>query len=264
MTEKVSSWNTPRYADTSSLGQGTFEESLEYPEFTRNRDFLMSTQITGNVRAGTCPHGLPPGACPICSGMGGGGNSRTVERKPGELTWSQCYAIGQMMKAQKLAKQEAQTEAVLEAQKTMAQAALRFAANVREMLMKLLPAPVASTILSVSSRVLMPVVRFVQNAFSAVQSALNNVMNALKEKLANISDKLAAVFGELKAAIDKKISDKLKELKKKVFNLFGISETENEEEEKRVEEEKRLFDLKNLKETIFNIKNFEDDDGEEE
>ena len=47
----------------------------------------MSTQITGNVRTGTCPHGLPPGACPICNGMGGGGgSSRVNEHKPGELT----------------------------------------------------------------------------------------------------------------------------------------------------------------------------------
>ena len=28
-----------------------------------------------NNRIGTCPHGLPMGACPICNGMGGGGGS---------------------------------------------------------------------------------------------------------------------------------------------------------------------------------------------
>ena len=25
-------------------------------------------------KIGTCPHGLPMGACPICNGMGGGGS----------------------------------------------------------------------------------------------------------------------------------------------------------------------------------------------
>lgn len=225
----------------------------------------MSTQITGNVRAGTCPHGLPPGACPICSGMGGGGGSRTVERKPGELTWSQCFAIGQMMKARELAKEEAQAEALAQAQKSMAVATAQFAAQMRDLMIKFLPAPVTNALSTVRNNVIMPAVRFIQNTLAAIQTTLNNAFNAVKEKAAEIADKLTAMFGELKAAVEKKISDKLRELKKKLFNLFGLSETENEEEEKRIEEEKRLFDLKNLKETIFNSKEAEEekDDGGE-
>ena len=225
----------------------------------------MSTQITGNVRAGTCPHGLPPGACPICSGMGGGGGSRTVERKPGELTWSQCFAIGQMMKARELAKEEAQAEALAQAQKSMAVATAQFAAQMRDLMIKFLPAPVTNALSTVRNNVIMPAVRFIQNTLAAIQTTLNNAFNAVKEKAAEIADKLTAMFGELKAAVEKKISDKLRELKKKLFNLFGLSETENEEEEKRIEEEKRLFDLKNLKETIFNPKEAEEekDDGGE-
>lgn len=225
----------------------------------------MSTQITGNVRAGTCPHGLPPGACPICSGMGGGGGSRTVERKPGELTWSQCFAIGQMMKARELAKEEAQAEALAQAQKSMAVATAQFAAQMRDLMIKFLPAPVTNALSTVRNNVIMPAVRFIQNTVAAIQTTLNNAFNAIKEKAAEIADKLTAMFGELKAAVEKKISDKLRELKKKLFNLFGLSETENEEEEKRIEEEKRLFDLKNLKETIFNPKEAEEekDDGGE-
>lgn len=225
----------------------------------------MSTQITGNVRAGTCPHGLPPGACPICSGMGCGGGSRTVERKPGELTWSQCFAIGQMMKARELAKEEAQAEALAQAQKSMAVATAQFAAQMRDLMIKFLPAPVTNALSAVHNNVIMPAVRFIQNTVAAIQTTLNNAFNAVKEKAAEIADKLTAMFGELKAAVEKKISDKLRELKKKLFNLFGLSETENEEEEKRIEEEKRLFDLKNLKETIFNPKEAEEekDDGGE-
>lgn len=225
----------------------------------------MSTQITGNVRAGTCPHGLPPGACPICSGMGGGGGSRTVERKPGELTWSQCFAIGQMMKARELAKEEAQAEALAQAQKSMAVATAQFAAQMRDLMIKFLPAPVTNALSTVRNNVIMPAVRFIQNTVAAIQTTLNNAFNVIKEKAAEIADKLTAMFGELKAAVEKKISDKLRELKKKLFNLFGLSETENEEEEKRIEEEKRLFDLKNLKETIFNPKEAEEekDDGGE-
>ena len=197
----------------------------------------MSTQISGSVRTGTCPHGLPPGACPVCSGAGGGGASRVTEHKPGELTWSQCYAIGQMMKAQKLAKEEAQTEALLQAQKTL---------------------------ISVTNNIIMPAIRFVQTVFSGLNTTVSNLINTVKEKIAEITDKLTAVFGELKAAVEKKISDKLRELKKKLFNLFGIAEADNEEEEKRVEEEKRLFDLKNLKEILFNPERHRDESQENE
>ena len=224
----------------------------------------MSTQITGNVRTGTCPHGLPPGACPICNGMGGGGgSSRVNEHKPGELTWSQCYAIGQMMKAQKLAKEEAQAEALAQAQKSMVIATAQFAQQMRELMMKFLPAPVSNAVISAANNVIMPAIRFVQNLFNSLQTTLNNVLNTVKEKFVEITDKLTAMLGEMKAAVEKKISDKLRELKKKIFNLFGLSEADNEDEEKRVEEEKRLFDLKNLKETIFNSKNIEEESNEE-
>ena len=64
----------------------------------------MSLPINNNVNTkppGTCPHGLPVGACPICSGMGGGGAKKADSTaKPGEMSWNECYAIGQMMKAQ--------------------------------------------------------------------------------------------------------------------------------------------------------------------
>lgn len=224
----------------------------------------MSTQISGSVRTGTCPHGLPPGACPVCSGAGGGGASRVTEHKPGELTWSQCYAIGQMMKAQKLAKEEAQTEALLQAQKTMMKAAAQFAEQMRDLMIKFLPTPVSNTLISVTNNIIMPAIRFVQIVFSGLHTSLSNMLNSVKEKIAEITDKLTAVFGELKAAVEKKISDKLRELKKKLFNLFGIVEADNEEEEKRVEEEKRLFDLKNLKEILFNPERHRDESQENE
>ena len=74
----------------------------------------MSTQITNvnKVNAGLCPHGLPPGACPICSKMGGGGSLRVGERaqKAGEMSYHQCAMIGNMMRARELAeKRQAQS-----------------------------------------------------------------------------------------------------------------------------------------------------------
>ena len=50
---------------------------------------------TNSARVGTCPHGLPLGACPICIGMGGGGMKKPdVSATPGEMSWNECAAIG--------------------------------------------------------------------------------------------------------------------------------------------------------------------------
>ena len=55
----------------------------------------FGTIKTNNSRVGTCPHGLPLGACPICNGMGSGGAKKAdFSAKPGEMSWSQCAAIG--------------------------------------------------------------------------------------------------------------------------------------------------------------------------
>lgn len=77
-------------------------------------DFLMSlgaVQIN-NARVGTCPHGLPLGACPICNGMGGGGMKKAdFSAKPGEMSWNECAAIGAFLKAQQNAKLQRQQDA---------------------------------------------------------------------------------------------------------------------------------------------------------
>ena len=66
----------------------------------------MSTQVANvnKINSGLCPHGLPPGACPICSNMGGG-STRVGERpqKAGEMSYHQCAMIGNMMRAKELA-----------------------------------------------------------------------------------------------------------------------------------------------------------------
>ena len=63
------------------------------------------TFSTQKSNTGTCPHGLPIGACPICNGMGGGLKKADFSAKPGEMSWNECAAIGAFLRAQKLAKQ---------------------------------------------------------------------------------------------------------------------------------------------------------------
>lgn len=198
-----------------------------------------------NNRIGTCPHGLPMGACPICNGMGGGGGVKK-DNKPREMTWNECYAIGQMLKAQKLARQNTQKMFAAQDLNTYLNRLQTQINNLKlAVLNSLLPKPVAKAVALLADAVLMPAVKLVQtitNTLQTVVSAMTKAVNNIKQFTADIMDKLTAVFGEAKAAIQKKIDEKFKDVKKKIFNLFGISEPENEEDEeiKRIEEEKMM------------------------
>ena len=68
---------------------------------------MVSGVQSNNVGKATCPHGLPHGACPICSGGMGGASQKKADfsAKPGEMSWNECAAIGAMMRAAKLQKE---------------------------------------------------------------------------------------------------------------------------------------------------------------
>ena len=63
----------------------------------------LTAAHTHTTKVGTCPHGLPLGACPICDGMAGGNSTtkRDIPRNVGEMSYNQCAAIGAMLRAQK-------------------------------------------------------------------------------------------------------------------------------------------------------------------
>lgn len=230
----------------------------------------MSSMIAGAGihKAGTCPHGLPPGACPICSGMGGGGMStRGRQPKAGELTWEQCYAIGQMMKAQKAAQKQTQAMFAQQAENAMLQRIAQTAAAIKTAIMNAIPPSIVRTLDGMKTLMLTPVSQLGQKLVQTIQTVFNGIAKfaeAIKEKLINITDKLAALFGETKNAIEKKLSEKFKELKKKAFNLFGLVSANNDEDEEaqRIEEQTRQMEMKEMHETMFNLKKFKEEQGE--
>ncbi len=218
-------------------------------------------------KIGACPHGLPAGACPICSGMGGGGGaSRKSERPVGEMSWDECFAIGQMLKAQKLAQQQKEI-AMLAALHTpsaprisvfesAAQKISNLAQKLADFVNKSQANPTFLTkTLAFAAKIAVPVLNVLKNIPILAQKAVNFV----QAKFADISDKLSAVFGELKKTIDKKLSDKFENFNKKLKSFFGVNQTARaDNEDAKIEEEKRLFDLKttfqNVKEKLFNNK----------
>ena len=221
---------------------------------------IMSAQTQ---KAGTCPHGLPLGACPICNGMGGGATRAHEKPKAGEMSWEQCYAIGQMMKAQKLARQQANSHAEQALQAAQMQKFAQNAAALKNAILSIVPVPVANALNGIKSFMFTPISAFGAKFETAMQNLGAKIVDFaqnVKEKFVNITDKLAALFGETKAAIEKKISEKFKDLKKKVFNFFGIAVVDNEEDEevKKIEEKNRQEEMKKLHPFSLNIKSLQE------
>lgn len=208
----------------------------------------LATLNANTVKAGTCPHGLPLGACPICNGMGGGGGMRKADfsAKPGEMSWNECAAIGAFLKAQANAKARRQQDLQNYAlqmqnfQTSMVNARARVA-ELAQFFTQNTPAIIAKPVSFVLNTVLGGTLNIIKNLPAAIQTAFQTI----QQKFADISDKLTAMMGELKAAVEKKISETFSELKKKVKSLFAIfSPLDAENEDKQIDETKKTFELR--------------------
>lgn len=200
------------------------------------------------MKAGTCPHGAPLGACPICNGMGGAGSMKKADHtaKPGEMSWNECAAIGAMLRAQKAAKAQHQQDAV-----SFAQRVAMFEKNMMNISQKLadisgvfsqnFPPIIAKPVSFVLNNIIGGTINLLKN----IPAAIQNFAQSISQKFVEISDKLAAVYGEIKAALAKKIGEPLNEFKKKIKSLFSIfSPQDAQNEDKKVDEAKKAFRLK--------------------
>ena len=211
---------------------------------------------TNSSRVGTCPHGLPLGACPICNGMGGGGGMKKADfsAKPGEMSWNECAAIGAFLKAQQQAKLARQQDAQNFAQNVQAfQNSLMNAsqklANIGQFMLTNAPAVIAKPVNFVLNTVLGGIVRTI----ASMPAAITNALQTIQQKIADISDKLTAMIGEFKAAINKKISEAFSDLKKKVKSIFSIFKPLNtDDDDKQIDETKKAFELKTFIHELYN------------
>lgn len=211
---------------------------------------------TNSSRVGTCPHGLPLGACPICNGMGGGGGMKKADfsAKPGEMSWNECAAIGAFLKAQQQAKLTRQQDAQNFAQNVQAfQNSLMNAsqklANIGQFMLTNAPAVIAKPVNFVLNTVLGGIVRTI----ASMPAAITNALQTIQQKIADISDKLTAMIGEFKAAINKKISEAFSDLKKKVKSIFSIFKPLNtDDDDKQIDETKKAFELKTFIHELYN------------
>ena len=175
----------------------------------------MSVGVANSSKAGLCPHGLPMGACPICSGGGGGVRmDRNTRRNASELTWNECYAIGQMMKAAQARKDMAemhQQNVALQNAQILA-AANRFAQAFNAISTFLSNSPLAQglrTVSALTNNIATKTANIVSHTLSNIANKIStfttniatfaqNIANNIKNKIIDISDKIAAFFGEEK------------------------------------------------------------------
>ena len=200
-------------------------------------------QFNNSTKIGCCPHGMPMGACPICSGMAGGNSTtkRDVPRNVGEMTYNQCLAIGLMLKNQKAAKQRADAaqqnflQAVQQFQKTLENAQnkiLQLTQMVSNTMPKIVSAPV-NFVLNIGGKVL------------NIVAGINNVIINIAQKFVDITDKLTAMIGEFKAAVQKGLSNLIGGIKKKFKSMFFIfGADDNDDENQKIEEAQKAFNLK--------------------
>ena len=221
------------------------------------------------TKAGTCPHGMPLGACPICNGMAGGNSTtkRDIPRNVGEMTYNQCAAIGAMLKAQKATRQSAKLaqqnheQALIDFQKNIAnthQRLINFAAFMDKNFPKIISTPINFLAVNIAGNVL----NFVKN----MPVFLGNFFQNVSQKFVDISDKIAAIYGEIEVATQEKLANFFSNLKKKFkFKFFVFGTTETEDEEKKIEEEKRTFELKTFIHKLYkNIKHKTEKDNEKD
>ena len=216
----------------------------------------MSSQVqnVNKVNAGLCPHGLPPGACPICSNMGGGGSLRVGERpqKAGEMSYHQCAMIGNMMRARELAEKrhaqnlEKQAENLKAFEANMQALSAKMLEFARQISSNILLKPIAFAVQNIA----VPTINFVKNIPQITASIFSNIaekINVIKEKFIDIMDKLTAIFGEAKTFIEKKISELISIVKSKFEGLFKIFKKHNaDDDDTKIDDDKKIFNLKTI------------------
>ncbi len=207
-----------------------------------------AVQSINKASSGLCPHGMSPSACPICSGMGGGGSMRVGERpqKAGEMSYHQCAMIGAMMKAR-----QARIEAHENNLKQHAEAVLAFQQNLEKVAQNMLNfankiannfilKPVAYTIVNI----VVPITNFIKNIPNVIAN-FSEKITQFKQKIVDIQDKLNAIFGEAKAFVEKKVSEFVSVVKSKFESLFKIfKKDETKDDDKKIDEDKKIFNLK--------------------
>lgn len=195
------------------------------------------------VNTGLCPHGLPPGACPVCSSGAGSMRQSDRNRNIGEMTYHECAMIGNMMKARALAQKnhEQNLEHRLENLKNFESTMEKLSAKMLEF---------AKQITNILP--LKPAAFVIQNVVIPVLNIVKNIPKLITNFKFEIMDKLSAIFGEAKAFVEKKISELVSVIKNFIFKVFKKNNTDDDDT--KIDDDKKIFNLKTILHKIMRKK----------
>ena len=236
---------------------------------------ILVTPLNQTVQnAGKCPHGLPIGACPICSGMGGGiKRDKNKPRVPGEMSYNECMAEWMKILANKEAKLQAKQDKIEAAhQKLLEDRIIQGLDKIQKNLDKFM-----QTIENFSIIIKTPI-KFVINVFIApilnliskipnviknIQLFFQNTSTTITNFINSTAEKLAAIFGEIKNFIIAfNSNNKFKKILKTILSL--AIEEEDEEEENEEIQKLKARELKKVLKGIFRIKRHPKEEKDEE
>ena len=222
----------------------------------------MSTPILNQTtnKAGLCPHGLPPAACPICSQKmaGGAGKMRnnTVSRpKPSnEWSWLKCYAVGLRMRAQEARELNAKTafERQIEFAHKLSKNIQIIADKIKNTLTQIqntMPNFISKPLSIAINAILLPALNIL-NQIPKVIEKLAQYQKTFSEFILQITEKLNAIYGDIKNFLYRKLSEKLKKITKKFFLFFM---TDIEDENYKNDDTLAVFKSRELKKYLIQI-----------
>lgn len=221
----------------------------------------VSPVTTTNIH--TCPHGMSPGACPVCN-PGGGSTKKANATPKNEMSYGEMYAIWMRMKAADRRKLQNENNIKREAEilantKAVLSKMTDKLINVLNRMESILPKPVANLFHATVNNILKPIINIIQNFPNFVKNIGEFIQNIQKEVYI-AAEKLASVFGEIKNFIQKRVSESFKKFTKKVYkilNIFGLNSGEDDlEDDERVNAEIAAFkanDVVFIKEFLISL-----------
>ena len=224
--------------------------------------------------AGKCPHGLPIGACPICSGMGGGGirKDKNKPRVAGEMSYNECMAEWMKILAAKDAKIQARIDKIEASQQRLLENRIMLGLDkVQKNLDKLIqnienmPAIIKAPVKLIVKTFVLPIINLIskiQKKKKNVQTFIQNTTNSIVNLINSTTEKLAMIFGEIKNFISAFSSNSIKKAFKTILSLFVEDEDENNENEEI--EKLKARELKKVLKGIFRIKRHPKEEKDEE
>lgn len=215
---------------------------------------MLAPYATTTVNNGNkCPHGLPVGACPICSGMNGGGigHDRNTPRRPGEMTYNECMAEWIKIQASQNAKLQAKIDKLEQAQLHLKLNKLlagldKIVKNFDNTMQNFeLISKIALSSVKIFINVVKPIFNFiirVPQIIGKIQIFASNIIPFLS----SVCEKITSVLGEVKNFIMAKISQPFKKKIKLILSLFVEEEQQESEEVEKLKSHEIKKRLKSL------------------